>query len=309
MKTHEVLTTAGHMAPRGTVRDLLALSHRRTALLSVAQPGLAAVLAAGGLPNPRTLALGLMAATAGTLCLYAVHDLLDSGVDREIERRGPGTGRTGAAPRDRPLAQGSLTTGSALVWIVMLAAAALGTAYALRPACALIFLLCAAVEALYCSLRRTTWLKTLPAGAVVGLGGLAGWTAVRDPDRGAFLVVLLLAAWEIFGRNLANDLADLSLDRPLGIRTLATTHGPVWSARACAAGSLAMVPLALAQPGELPLRALLAAVVVGTMTLPAIGLLRRPQESVAQAYYDRASLFPPAALGAAAFFFIAWGGA
>lgn len=293
---------------RGTAAALYGLSHGRRALLSVAQPALGALLAAGGFPDLRSVGLGLVAATAGMLCVYAANDLLDVDVDREAARLsvpGSSAGSDGSvAPlRTRPLARGLLSERVAVVWIAGLGVVAFGAAYALRPGCALIFLACAALEVLYCALKRTTWLKTVPAGVLIGLGGTAGWYAVRDLDGGALLFFFLLATWEIFGRNLSNDLADLSLDAPLGIRTLATAGGPRWSARACFAGAVAILPVAAAQPAGWLLRSLLVTVAAWAMTLPAVGLLRRPEESVAQAYFDRASLFPPLAFAVATIFF------
>jgi hypothetical protein len=48
-----------------------------------------------------------------------------------------------------------------------------------------LFVVCAALEILYCSLRKRTWLKVIPAAMMVAVGGLAGWFAVGHANWGA----------------------------------------------------------------------------------------------------------------------------
>ena len=301
----------GSYPPRVRLKPLFALSHGPRALMSVAQPGLGAILAAGGFPGVRTFALGLVAAVAGMLSVYATNDLLDVAVDRQAARFALPILPESVGSRSssyHPLARGLLSSGPATAWVVALGLVALTSAWALRPGCALIFLACMALEVLYCSLKRRTWLKTIPAGVMVGMGGMAGWYAVRDLDGGAAALFVLLVMWEIFGRNLANDLADLSTDAPLGIQTLATTHGPRWSARACFGGAVAIVPVAALQAAPLPARALLAIAALLFLTYPVLALVRHPDQESAQRYFNRATLFPPAAFLATAACFILWVG-
>jgi 4-hydroxybenzoate polyprenyltransferase len=132
------------------------------------------------------------------------------------------------------------------------------------------------------------------------MGGVAGWYAVGALDGGAAAFFLLLVMWEIFGRNLSNDLADLSTDSPLGIKTLATTHGPGLSARACFVGALAILPVAALQAAPVPVRALLVIAAVWFLTRPALALVRHADHESAQRYFDQATLFPPAAFLATA---------
>ncbi|OFW58709.1 MAG: hypothetical protein A2133_08340, partial [Actinobacteria bacterium RBG_16_64_13] len=279
---------------------LFDFSHSRQAVLSVAQPALGAFLALGGFPSLRIIGLGLVASTAGMLCVYASNDLLDLRVDREAVRL-PGSPKiAGGYDIDvvsvrHPVALGVLSLRLAIAWVVGLALVALGFAYWLRPGCAVIFAGCVCLEAAYCALKRKTWLKTIPAGAMVGLGALAGWYAVRNFDLYAVAFFFLLAFWEIFGRNLTNDLADMSHDVPLGIKTLATVHGPKWSAWASFGGMVAILPLAALQQGSLILRLLLVAAAGWTMALPGLGLVRSPLEVISQRVFNRASLFPPVA--------------
>ena len=312
MHGNEPLPSADHF-PRalttGRVKCLLAATHAPHALLSVAQPALGALLAAQGFPEFRTMYLGAAAATAGMLCVYPLNDLLDLQTDREEVRAhgrlGDEAGHQadGAAVR-HPFAQGVVPVWLGVGWVVGTGIAGLVLATRLRRGCGLIFLGCVGLEAVYCALRRRTWLKTIPAGSVVGLGGLAGWYAVRGFDVRAVPYFALLALWEVFGRNIANDMADRSLDAPIGIRTIATTYGPEWSARMCFVGSVATLSVAAMQKGPILLRMPIAASATWTMVVPALRLLRQPEEREAQRYFDRASLFPVLAFLAAVIFFL-----
>ncbi|MFH0916861.1 MAG: UbiA prenyltransferase family protein [bacterium] len=291
---------------------LFDFSHSRQALLSVAQPALGAFIAHEGFPALRVVGLGLVASLAGMLCVYASNDLLDLRTDRQAVRLPDSPKIAEGYDVDvmsvrHPVALGVLSTRLAVAWVVGLGLVALVFAFLLRPGCAVIFVGCVCLEAVYCALKRRTWLKTIPGGAMVGLGGLAGWYAVRDLDLYALAFFFLLTFWEIFGRNLTNDLADLSHDAPLGIKTLAAVHGPKWSARVSFAGTVAILPVAALQQGGLPLRLLLAAAAAWTMTLPAFGLVRSPEEAAAQRVFNRASFFPPLAfLAVAVFFAVRW---
>ncbi|MDO8689372.1 MAG: UbiA family prenyltransferase [Dehalococcoidia bacterium] len=70
-------------------------------------------------------------------------------------------------------------------------------------------------------------------GLMVGCGALAGWTAVTGEVRASEMAVLLvwMFAWEIGGRNLVNDFADVEEDVRLGIKSVAVVHGPRLASR------------------------------------------------------------------------------
>jgi 4-hydroxybenzoate polyprenyltransferase len=179
--------------------------------------------------------------------------------------------------------------------VASLGTVSLVTAYLIRPVCALIFAACVCMEALYCGLRRRSWLKFIPAGVMVGCGGLAGWLAVSPLDGNALLFFGLLIVWEVAGRNLSNDLADRAVDGPLGITTVATAFGPKASAAGIVVGAVLIPFVAALQRGSTPLRALLALAAVWTMTFPAARLWRHVGDSEAQRYFNRASLLLPVA--------------
>ena len=280
----------------------LDLARGKSALLSVSEPVLGAMLATGTIPSLRVCLLGLVAAVAGYFCVYALNDLLDLHADREeirISKPDPLAWKPEVAHMDvltlrHPVAAGALPLWAAVAFVATLGVIGLTAAYLLRPLCAWLFIVCALLEVLYCSLRRRTWLKVIPAAAMVAVGGLAGWFAVGEATWGALAFFLLLYGWET-GRNLTNDLADVVHDRMVGITTLASTHGPRVAARAILADGMIMVVIALLQPASWVVRGLLAGVALLTMTIPSFVLYGGPDEPSAQRYFNRLTFFPPLA--------------
>jgi 4-hydroxybenzoate polyprenyltransferase len=127
------------------------------------------------------------------------------------------------------------------------------------------------------------------------MGGLAGWFAVGEATWSALAFFFLLFCWEV-SRNLSNDLADVSHDRQVGITTLASVHGPGRATWSIVVVAELMPFLGLAQPGSWTPRVLLAVSAIATMSIPAWLLVREGGgEPAAQRYFNRASLFPPAA--------------
>ncbi len=276
------------------------LARGKSALFSVSEPVLGAMLATGHIPSLRVCLLGVVAALAGYLCVYSLNDLIDLRADREEIRLAspdplawkPQVAHMDIVALRHPVAAGALPLWAATAWVVALGAVGLAAAYLLRPLCAYLFIGCAGLEIVYCSLRRITWLKVIPAAAMVAVGGLAGWFAVGRLTWGTLAFFFLLYGWETT-RNLTNDLADVVHDRLVGIRTLAATHGPRAASRAILAAAMVMVALSLAQPVGWAVRGLLALVALGTMTWPALVLYRDPSEPAAQRYFNRLTLFPP----------------
>ena len=227
-----------------TAQSLFDLSRGRQATLSIAQPGLAAVLAAGGLPAGHVVWIGLVAAWAGFLAVFSLNDVLDRRVDAAALRAGKAVVDgydLDAAFIRHPLAQGVLSLRFSLAWVAGLALIAAVGAWLLGPLCLALFAAAVALEVVYCGLRSVTWAKTIVSGVMVGLGGLAGWAAVAPPRWSALSVFAFLALWEIGCRNLANDLADLGPDLAVGIRSVATTFGAVVAARATVVVAVAVL--------------------------------------------------------------------
>jgi 4-hydroxybenzoate polyprenyltransferase len=291
----ERLSTA---SPRGTgslFAAIFDLSRTRQALLSVAQPALGAVIALGGLPSVGKVALGLVAATTGFLAVFSLNDVLD----RRVDSRALAVGKAEFTGFDldtafarHPLARGDISLGSALAWVGSLSAISGICAYLLSPICLELFALAVALEVIYCSLRSVTWTKTFISGAMVGVGGLAGWVAVAPIRPSAVAFFAFLAFWEIAGRNLPNDLSDLVADSRTGIRTVATVFGEQVSARATLMGTVATIAAVALLPMPLVATAISVGIGVWAMGIPAVALAENPTIAQAARYFNRASLLP-----------------
>jgi len=277
------------------------LSRGKQALLSIAQPALGALLALGTFPEPDVLIMGLLAAAAGYFAVFSLNDVLDYKVDREALKAGKAESQghdIDVTFLRHPLARGDISLMAACAWVTVLASTSAILAYLLNPICLLLFLGCVALEVLYCAMRSLSWLKTLVSGIMVGLGGLAGWAAVAPLTAGAGYFFGFLALWEIAGRNLPNDLADIDADRKVGIKTVATVFGKRASAYATVVGALATIALVATLP--IPVTPRLAGIGIGvwSMGIPALVLAGTPSSIQAAAYFNRASLFPALALAA-----------
>lgn len=273
------------------------LSRGRQALLSVAQPALGAVVALGALPAPRTVALGLVAAIAGYFAVFSLNDVLD----RRVDARALAVGKAEAGGFDvdtaftrHPLARGDLTFRTSVAWVISLAVVSAVCAYLLAPVCLMYFALAVALEVIYCALRSVTWTKTIISGVMVAVGGLAGWAAVAPVTRAALPFFAFLALWEIAGRNLPNDLADLGPDSLTGLRTVATVFGPRVSAVATLVGAVATVAVLAMIAVPVPVRLAFVASGAMFMVIPAIILVRRPTSAQAGSYFNVACLLPAA---------------
>jgi 4-hydroxybenzoate polyprenyltransferase len=292
---------------RATAAAIVDLSRTRQALLSVAQPALAAVIALQGLPSARQMALGLVAAGAGFLAVFSLNDVLDRRVDEASLPAGKGVVDgydIDTAFVRHPLARGDLSLRISVTWVVGLGLVSAVCAYLLSPLCLALFAVAVLLEVGYCALRSVTWLKTVVSGLMVGVGGMAGWAAVARFSLAALPVFAFLALWEIGGRNLPNDLADVKSDSKVGIRTVATVFGAQVSARTTFRVALATLVALATMRQPLAVTAISLALGVWAMGLPAVELLRSPTSREAGRYFNRASLLPAlvfvAALGGAA---------
>jgi 4-hydroxybenzoate polyprenyltransferase len=280
---------------------LFDLSRGKQALLTIAQPALGVVLALGGLPSWRVVAIGLPAACAGSFAMYALNDLLDRDVDARAVAGGSvrSEGDMDTAFVRHPVAHGILSLRASVIWVGGLAAlAAVGVAI-LNPLCLVFFGAAVALQVLYCALRSVTYWKTLAEGAMEGCGGLAGWAAVAPLGRGALAVFLFLACWEIGGRNIAHDLSDLGSDASVGIHTVAVVRGERAAAEATAVMAAATLVAVTLLPMPLPAVLLALSCGVWSLALPAVALVRRPTPAQALAYFNRGSLYPDLVLIAA----------
>lgn len=271
------------------------LARGKHAVMSLSQPVIGAVLALNGLPSAQVMIIGSIAALSGYFALLSMNDILDHRIDRKSLEYGKAErdeSDIGVVVRKHPLAWGDLSLTVSITWVASLSLLAAVLAWYLSPACLLAFAGCAGLEVIYCALRRVTWTKTFISGITIGLGGLAGWLAVAPLDRRAIYVFFFLALWEIYGRNLANDMCDVVSDRSVGIRTLATTYGTTVSAYSISAGAVVTTLFLLVMPLPLISIAIAVALALPAMLLPAIDLARHPDIEHCGAYFNRVSHYP-----------------
>ncbi len=208
----------------------LGLSRTPHGVLDLATPAMAAMLWLGHFPPVTVAVVGLITAFAGYTAIYALNDLIDHRVDRErisLKRHEPELLRVDELMVRHPVARDMLPFQSGLFWCVCWAVVAMVGAWWLNPFCAALFVASAALEILYCKLLRITHLKIIPSAIVKATGGLAGVFAVDPNPSPAFLAVLFmwLAAWEIGGQNIANDIVDMEDDRRVAAKTTLTVKG------------------------------------------------------------------------------------
>jgi 4-hydroxybenzoate polyprenyltransferase len=227
--TGETLQPEG-LAPVASWKLFLGLSRTPHGVLDLATPCMAALLWLGHFPPASVVVVGLITAFAGYTAVYALNDLVDYRVDQERLSLREGTEAHFDVDEFRmrhPVAQGALPFASGLTWFAFWSVVALVGAWWLNPFCALLFAASAGMEAIYCKLLRVTHLKIVPSAIVKASGGLAGVLAVDPSPSLGFVAVLTLwlAAWEVGGQNIANDIADLDDDSRVAAKTTPTVKG------------------------------------------------------------------------------------
>ncbi|MFG2878721.1 UbiA prenyltransferase family protein [Streptomyces sp. NPDC048337] len=288
------------------VKALYALSRGTQATLSVAQP-LVAVLLATDRPPPLRLAMVTAFALTGFFAVFAANDLFDAPLDRAREPdHQDGVRDIDSIGGLHPLARGRLRHRHALAWVLGLSTFALVLGMLLSLIAAALFVTAALLQVLYCKLATVTAAKTLVSGVMVAVGTSAGWfvsTPVVDlVPLGLF--ALWMAAWEIGGRNIPNDLADVVEDARMGIRTVPVAFGPLRSAQtACVfltITAVASISLAVTSWTSFGPIGLVGTVLTAGLTLliPARRLIQNPTPPTALAVFNITSLHPACVLAA-----------
>jgi 4-hydroxybenzoate polyprenyltransferase len=208
----------------------LALSRTPHLLLDLATPGLAALLCLGAFPPASVIVLGLITAFSGYTAVYALNDIIDYRVDKELIH----SNKAHETKPDldsvlirHPLAQGMLSYREALLWASAWAVLALAGAFFLNPICIAIFLGACMFEVIYCYLLKITHLRSIISGIVKTSGPIAAVFAVTPQPSMPFLIILFLWLffWEIGGQNVPNDLSDLDTDQQIKARTIPVRFG------------------------------------------------------------------------------------
>jgi 4-hydroxybenzoate polyprenyltransferase len=281
----------------------LGLSRTPHGILDVATPAMAALLLLGKFPDPAVVVAGLLTAFAGYTAVYALNDLVDYRIDRE-RLSSPAHSESmfdvDALLVPHPVAQGLLPLRYGVIWFLFWALTALLGAWWLNPFCAILFTASAALEVIYCRLLRITHLKIIPSAVVKAAGGLAGVYAVDPSPSLAFLAVLALwlAAWEVGGQNIPNDIVDMEDDKRVAARTTLTVKGlreavfRLVAAVGMAAG-LGVAIYWLSGPGVGRLYPVGAAILGRQLLLePARALYYDPTPRTAATLFNRASYLP-----------------
>jgi len=280
----------------------LALSRTHHLMLDLATPCLGALLWLGKFPALDTIGLGLLTAFAGYTAVYALNDLVDYRTDKEKFRCSDGwdSGKELDSIYARhPLAQGLLRLKNGIAWAVAWGALALIGAYLLHPICALIFVLAALLETVYCLLLRVTSLRTMVSGVVKTSGGIAAVFAVDPNPSLLFLLVFFLwvFSWEIGGQNVPNDWMDVGEDKELRARTVPVQLGLRRARLIIMASLLATVCFSLALPVVTkavvtPLFYIAACAAGGyLLLLPAYRLYRTQSAEAAAQLFGKASYY------------------
>ena len=213
------------------LRLFFALSRTPHLLIDLATPMAAALLCLARFPTFSTIVLGTITVFAGYSCIYALNDVTDYQIDRkrmaELSREAACFDLDCISVR-HPLAQGLISFSSGVAWTVLWGCVALIGAALLNPVCAVIFVMGAILEVIYCKLYRLSQWKIFIAAVVKNLGALAAIFAVNPKPPPAFLfaIFIWIALWEVGGQNIPNDLVDLEEDRRLGAKTIPVVYGP-----------------------------------------------------------------------------------
>ena len=283
----------------------LDLARGKSALFSVSEPVLGAMLATGTIPSLRVCLLGLLAALAGYFCVYSLNDLLDLSADREeirVSSPDPLAWKPEVAHMDvmtlrHPVAAGALPLWAAVTWVTVMGLIGLAAAYLLRPLCAW------SVR----RLRRAGDPLLQPAPADLAQGHTGG-----DDGRGRRSGRLVRGGRGHLGSRWRSSSCSSAGRRGATSRTTwptwsttGSSASPRWPARTepevaakvILADGVAMVVIALAQPTSWIVRGLLAAVALLTMTIPSFVLSREPRRAVGAALLQPADVLPAARRG------------
>lgn len=281
----------------------LALSRTPHLLIDLTTPMAAALLCIGRFPPLSTIILGLITVFAGYACIYALNDVTDYELDRK---------RMGDLPREEacfdldcifvrhPLAQGLITFTGGIVWTALWGFIALVGAALLHPVCAVIFIVGALLEMIYCKFYGYSQWKILIAATVKNLGSLAAIYAVNPDPPLEFIVIVFIwvAFWEVGGQNIPNDLVDMEEDRRLGGKTIPVVYGPNLSVLIILVTLVASFVLGIGLVFLSPL-AFKAVYTVGSiisgllfLVLPLKRFLAGKDTSKAMNLFNQASLYP-----------------
>lgn len=179
-----------------------------------------ALLAQGGVPPLRTLALITLAVIGARTAAMAANRLIDA----RIDARNPRTaGRALASGRLRP---------STMVWAIVIGIALLAlAAWQLNPLCLSLVPLGAVAVVIYPFVKRFTWGVHFLLGAVDALAPLGGWLAVTGRFELPAMVLWLAVTLWVAGFDILYALMDYDVDVRDGIRSIPARFGTATARR------------------------------------------------------------------------------
>ncbi len=166
------------------------------------------------LPSPLTLVLFLIGAVAmrGAGCTY--NDLVDEGIDSQVERT-----------RSRPLPSGQVTRRQAWAFLVAQALAGLAVLVQFNGFAILLGISSLAIVALYPFMKRITNWPQLFLGLAFSWGALMGWAAeFGDVDGPAILLYIGSILW-VIGYDTIYAHQDKEDDAIVGVHSTARLFG------------------------------------------------------------------------------------
>jgi 4-hydroxybenzoate polyprenyltransferase len=173
-----------------------------------------AVIAAGGVPAPRTL-LWIVVAMVGARSAAMGFNRL---ADHAIDARNPRTA-------GRELPRGLLTRGEVLLFVLVSAAALVVAAAMLNPLCLALSPVALAVVFGYSYTKRFTALSHVVLGLGLAIAPVGAWLAVRGRFEAAPLVLALAVLCWVAGFDVIYACQDVDFDRQAGLHSVPARLG------------------------------------------------------------------------------------
>ena len=194
-----------------------------------------AFLAVDAVPRARDLLWITVAMVGARSLAMALNRLIDAGIDA----RNPRT-----ATRELP--RGSLAPWHVVLFCAASLALFLVAVYQLAPIVRWLWPIPVVAFVIYPYLKRWSWVSHFWLGAVDGLAPVGAWAAItNDLPWEAWALGGAVALW-VAGFDLLYSLFDLEVDRVQGLHSVAARFSAgtaIWGARACHAGTVALLVL------------------------------------------------------------------
>ena len=175
---------------------------------------LATVLAAGGVPSPRTL-FGILAAMVGARSAAMAFNRI---VDRDLDAENPRTAR-------REIPAGAVSVTAAAMFCALSAAVFVAAARFLNPLCFALSPLALAIIFGYSFTKRLSALSHLVLGLSLALAPVGAWIAVTGRLAATPVVLGLSVLFWVAGFDVIYSLQDEAFDRGHGLFSLPARVG------------------------------------------------------------------------------------